>query len=251
MVVFSSMNLYDSSLNSSQPTDAGQLSGIDSLKRFLKGCLLLDDNKWMLAVLDTGNTTDVINNQNIIIHDIGAIIDDFCQQSPAKRKGVFNTATTNSQSGECWFAVLIKLFAFARNNGSKYISSRIENLMKQMDEASNQTARIGFARMETNYNDENSDDENQWMERALKHAKVFKTETRSNEIELDAIFDAMNGVLHCYNLNTDISINLGTFEMLKNKVADIERTGDENCNLLIVNIDNMGMNLSQTLSIFD
>ena len=112
----------------------------DSLKYSLRTCLVLNDNKWLLAAIDIDNLKDI--NKNAWYSDanirIGTVIRNFCDENPMQTKGFRNSSITGKNDS---FAVLIRY-----NTKLENAQSTIETLIKRINNVTNQTISVGVAK---------------------------------------------------------------------------------------------------------
>ena len=215
-----------------------------SLNYSLKTCLILKDNKWVVAVMDIDNLKHINDTTgygaaNIIIENVGTVIREFCQEKPMKTKGFRNSSIPQNDD---MFAVLIRYSKKIEN-----VETRINTLISRIFHVTNQTVSVGLAKMRTDKTNEN---ETKWMQRAISLMKIVKNEKGGNGLETDIYENAIiineekeesnkknNNSKHKHR----IKHALGSQTELEEKGKEIAMLEDENWSMAIIDADNMRM----------
>ena len=206
---------------------------MDSFLYSLKTCLLLDDEKWLLATLDVDNLKAInlkhgYDGANDIINKIGIIIYNFCNEMGMKRKGFRNQYIDGKGD---MFSILIRYSKKIEN-----AERAINNLMQQINDETNETVTVGLTKMKSN------DTEISWIERSIELMKRAKNEQDGNGIYSDIyeiIDDDQSDVKEMENNITKSGLkDESSLEVKGNEIVSNE---DGNWILSIIDADNAGM----------
>lgn len=173
--------------------ESTQLRLTSSLNYSLKTCLFLEDQKWVLAIIDIDNLK-VINEEtnysdaNFVIETIGRAIKTFCDEKLFKTKGFKYQIHGKGDM----FAVLLRYSKKIEN-----VESRINRLKEKIDNVSKVTVSIGMATIDIQENGQ------EWINRAVKYMMKAKNENFGNSIVSDIRgFDPVTIV------NTDTNLHI-------------------------------------------
>ena len=245
-MVFSRKNLND--------IDESTGLGLNnSLNYSLKTCLLLEDDKWLLGILDIDNLKNIndkigYKDANIKIITLGRIIKEFCDEKPLKTKGFRYNNIENNKAD--MFAILIRYSKKISN-----IERRLKTLMNKINNILNITISIGLSKM--NINDNNSFNFQEWINKSIKFMLNVQN-SGGNDIYSDIygdISDDNNDLTITTNTNgnnsesnkdsdlerDEISYKLGNEVLFESKGKEIAMKEDPNWILALIDADNMGL----------
>ena len=214
----------------------------NSLYYWLRKLLLLQDDKWLLAMIDIDNLK-VINeeigyeNANFKIRNVGQIIKSFCDEKPNKTQGFRYKINGKGDT----FAILIKYTKKIENAERK-----LKGLMTRINHITNETVSVGLAQMDFN------ETFKEWINRSIKYMRHVKLETGGNGLfsdindNLDDL-ETSNTTTHSptpttTNKNADKEdySKLGNKQEFDEKGLEIARKEDENWILALTDCDNLG-----------
>ena len=227
-----------------------------SLHYYLKKYLLLEDDSWLLAMIDIDKLKDInenigYNNANTKIKFVGEIVKAFCDEKPNKTIGFKYKGDKETSGKGDMFAVLVKYSKKIENAQRK-----IESLMKRINDVINETICVGLAKMRRNENYK------MWIKRAVIYLKYTKDKNGKGSLcsDINGIDDELEAQLKAQLagvMNEDEEMRLQANEaanevkigkkyQLGNK-KEFDRVGleiaqkeDENWLLLLFDCDNLG-----------
>ena len=224
-------NSIDNSTNVDEGIDA--LTGLPLTSQFyyaLKLCILLQDDKWVLAMLNIDNLKKLnesfgYQKANLKIAMIGKMIADFCDNNPYRLKGFRN----NDDGKGDLFGVLLycqKDTSFAQRN--------MQRLIKKMFDKTNVTVSVGITAMKKSKNFTFI----QWRQNTLNCIKIAK-QNGGNQVYVDTTID-----------KSKISDNdkhsggnggaLSSEALFNSKTKEIANNQNTNWILAIIDGDNVG-----------
>lgn len=227
-----------------------------SLNRSLYQYLQLNDNNWVLAMLDVDGLASIneklgYDGANHKITEIGRVIAAFCQKNPQKLKG-YKCSEVVTGKGDL-FGVLMKC-----NQGKlKHSELYIKKLMKKITTLTGETVSVGIAKMKE------WETYNQWKLRAYKNiAKVKETGKGSDDyysdIDVKFVKKAIAKQESKENINSSDEKTkefekktikkkrrLGTKKEFEEKIQEIANKEDKDWVVAVMDIDDLGEFLFQ------
>ena len=168
-------DLFDTNYKRNTEDDFdSKLFTVNAINYFLKSCVCVRDDKWVLAIIDINNlkqlnTESHQRHQGLTVKALDGIVYNFCQRQPFKFKGFRCVVNINDNATKKnVFGMLIycrKNFDFAE----KQTNILIQEIKDKMGDNNNVGISIGISKM--------SDGESfeEWKDRAIRSMKLTKS----------------------------------------------------------------------------